>query len=120
MVVLPAEHVLKRGDLTDDYMSAYKNVKYPDSEITLKVCDDLLVTATVTVETGGICNNSSVLLLGVSANKRVLHVEKIGTRQTFLLPHRWFCCIPSGQDGVFDSLQFPVQLAYAMTVHKCQ
>eukprot|EP00961_Rhodomonas_salina_P071715 963107-Rhodomonas_salina.1 len=92
-------------------MSAYKNVKYQDSEITLKIGNVLLVTATVTVETGGICNNSRVRLLGISAIKRVLRVEKIGTRQTFLLPSRWFCCIPSGQDGVFDRLQFPVQLA---------
>eukprot|EP00961_Rhodomonas_salina_P254970 3445971-Rhodomonas_salina.1 len=79
-------------------MSAYKNVKYPDSEITLKISNVLLVTATVTVETGGICNNSSVWLLGISANKQVLRVEKIGTGQTFLLPRRWFCGIPSGQD----------------------
>eukprot|EP00961_Rhodomonas_salina_P282685 3819776-Rhodomonas_salina.1 len=79
-------------------MLAYTNVKYPDSEITLKIGDVLLVTSTVTVETGGICNNSRVLLLGVSANQRVLRVEKIGSGQTFLLPHRWFRGIPSGQD----------------------
>lgn len=117
---LPAEHVVKHSDLLDNNMTAYSNVKFPYSLLQLKIRDVLLVTATVTVETGGICNNSRVRLLSVSSNKLLLRVQKIGTQQTFLLPRQWFRCIPSGQDGVFDRLQFPIQLAYAMTIHKCQ
>eukprot|EP00961_Rhodomonas_salina_P091505 1232354-Rhodomonas_salina.1 len=119
-IVLPAQHVVKRGQMTEDEMADYHSVRVPDNELALKIRDVLLVTATVTVETGGICNNSSVRLCGISLNQKVLHVQKIGTSQTFLLPSQWFRGIPFGQEGVFDRLQFPVQLAYAMTVHKCQ
>eukprot|EP00961_Rhodomonas_salina_P141211 1901081-Rhodomonas_salina.1 len=76
-----------------DFCGTFPKTK--EGKITLKVGDVLLVTATVTVETGGFCNNSRVLLLGVSANKCVFRVEKIGSGQTFLLPLRWFRGIPS-------------------------
>eukprot|EP00961_Rhodomonas_salina_P157005 2113644-Rhodomonas_salina.1 len=58
MIDLPAEHVVKCSDSSNDDMTEYHNVKFPDSLLQLKIGDVLLVTATVTVETGGICNNS--------------------------------------------------------------
>lgn len=119
-ISLKADHTLKRGDLSESEMESFHGAQCPDSTLDLKIGDVLLVTATVTVETGGICNNSRVRLLGISNNKRVLRVQKIGSRQTFLLPRRWFRDLHSGEDGVFERCQFPVQLAYAMTVHKCQ
>eukprot|EP00961_Rhodomonas_salina_P087132 1171981-Rhodomonas_salina.1 len=80
-------------------MESFHGAQCPDSTLDLKMGDVLLVTATVTVETGGICNNSRVRLLGISNNKRVLRVQKIGSRQTFLLPRRWFRDLHSGKDG---------------------
>jgi hypothetical protein len=119
-VSLAGENVLKDGELPQASIDAYTNNNIPPTVLNLKIGDLLLVTAVTSVESKGICKNRRVRLVDIGENGRVLRIASLDTGEEYFLPRRWFRDIRISRQGSFDRLQFPVQLSYAMTVHKCQ
>jgi ATP-dependent exoDNAse (exonuclease V) alpha subunit len=66
----------------------------------------------------GICNGTRVILTKIRS--RVLEVRVLGTNKTVFLPRIKFKVSESEVGFEFTRLQFPVQLAFSMTINKSQ
>ena len=92
----------------------------PSAELKLKVGDIAIITGAVSGLTD-LCNNSRVIIEKIHPSKRLLTVRKMNDPRGVLydLPRRWYRSIMVNGMTV-SRLQFPVELAYAITIHKSQ
>lgn len=101
-----------------EFLNTINPAGMPPAKLDLKVGAPLMILRNLDPKEG-ICNGTRVVLTKVK--RRVLEVRILGSNQTALLPRIKFK--PTSSDQLpfeFVRQQFPVKLAYAMTINKSQ
>lgn len=103
--------------LTEDVLNNFGTNDVPPHKLSLKQGDVCLVMRNLSKK-NGITNNTRVLILEITRYRIV--VQPIGTTHTYSLPRIYFKFTPKRCPFQILRLQFPLKLAYAMTINKSQ
>jgi hypothetical protein len=107
-------------------MEAYDHKAVPRNNLALKNGDLVILMRTIRgMENLGMCKNAKLRVFDVESaqQKRHLKVQKVGdsTEKFYLLPRLIFeNCKCDELQGSFRRIQFPVELAYAMSINRSQ
>jgi hypothetical protein len=107
--------------VTPEFLRSLKSSSLPPGELKIKVGCPLILLRNLS-PSKGLCNGSRMTVIGMS--ERILHVRLIGgdhDGQLALIPR--ICLIPSSTPNFtfkFRRRQFPVRLAFAVTINKAQ
>ena len=104
-----------------EFLRSIQSSSLPPGELNIKIGCPLILLRNLS-PSKGLCNGSRMTVVGMS--ERVLHVRLIGgdhDGQFALIPR--ICLIPTSTPHFafrFKHLQFPVRLAFAITINKAQ
>jgi ATP-dependent DNA helicase PIF1 len=104
--------------VTDEYMQSYTDRHVPNHELRLFVgC--LVVLLRNFLTTKGMCNGSRYLVMEISRHCLILYcIDDAHFGEIVNLPRIKFCITDKSLE--FSRLQFPVAVAYGLTVHRLQ
>jgi hypothetical protein len=100
-----------------EYLNTFNASGVPQAKLQLKIGAPLMIYRNLDFK-AGICNGTRVILTKIS--RRVLEVRVLGTNQTVFLPRIKFKPAETEVGFAFTRLQFPVRLAFSMTINKSQ
>jgi len=112
-------HNILRGMLTNDVLNNYNKNGVPPHVLTLKVNDTCIVLRNLNKKEG-LTNNTRVRILHITT--KCIRVQTTGvTRKTFSIPRiRFKFRLPFGRSFELLRTQFPLRLAYCISINKSQ
>jgi hypothetical protein len=104
--------------LTPETLNSFNSNGCPPHELHLKVDDICLITRALSIE-DGFATNTRVIITDI--NRYAIRVQTLNTKKTFIVPRIHFKVkLPMGKSFTMIRRQFPLKLAYSMTVNKAQ